>query len=650
MYCLLRHYDLNRWSALLGGLLFSFSGYLLSVYNMNTSLAAAVWLPLAVLFFDRWMNGGKFSNLAGLAVSLVLTFLGGEPTIIYMTILLLFAYAVVFSQTRRQGFINLSGLALACAMAAGLAAAQLLPFIELARLSDRTGKIAYDLATFRSFPPRELINFIFPYFFGNAAQFGNLTENLIGKNFQDWLISPYLGILPLLFAALAFSRRRRLAWFWLGTAVVGLFLAFGCYTPFYHLAYLLPGISMIRYPVKYLFLVNFSLVWLAAAGFDNLSRQLRNDSKQLARMCRWLLNAAFCLALAAAAANICKARIIQLLVGHYPAQAAQYFIVLLRNLVDFNLFSLTLVSANLFGFAVLLRWASQKKIHPNIFAGLICLLIAVDLFANSMTIMVPINAKLFTALPATYRRMIEQPTRGRFFYMPAVEQQNRMTFGENYDEAMWEAKENFTANWPLPHHLADFYGYESIKPRALMDYYRKEFGGGQKMTSQKLNQLSAYNVKFIISAVPLNFPQLKIINGRFKFGRNFYLYENNGVLPLAYMIFHGRTARMSRQTILDLKTAQILKYEPDEVVIKVETKKAGQLFLSDSYYPGWRAWVDDQPVKIEKSQGLFRIVPVPMGEHLVRFHYEPRSFYLGGIISLLTLGLILVGAVVLRYY
>jgi len=639
MFALLRHYNFYRASAVLGGLLFGFSGYLLSVSNMNTSLEAVIWLPLTILFFDRWLKERGFLNLAGLAVCLALEFLGGEPTILYVTVWLLLAYTLVFSGNRRRALVNYGGLALAGLLAAGITAVQLLPFLELARLSDRTTGALYELVTMRSLPPRELINFIFPYFFGNPAQFGNFTEVLIGRDFQDWLISPYLGILPLVFATLAFSRRQKLALFWLGSGIVGLLLAFGSYTVFYHLAYFLPGLSLIRYPVKYLFLVNFCCVWLAAAGFDNLLLWLKEEPTAIAMIRRWLLIVVFSLALAAALLIGFKFQLFSYLISRYPANLPAHFFFLLNDIMEFNLFTLLVIVANLFVVVILLDWASRGKLRREIFAAAVIGLIALDLFANSGTVVVPARADIFRKLPESLICLENRPRLGRLFYMPAVERANRVTYGENYNDALWEAKDSFTANWPILHHFPDFYGYESIKPQALLNYYRSNFGCG-KFGRAQLNQLSAYNVQFIVSVGPLKFQQLRLLRHKNKFGRDFYLYENQGVLPRAYLILPGK------QTILDLRAAKIVKDKPDEVLIRVKTQKMGILFLADSYYPGWRAWVDGREVKIEKADGLFRSVLVADGEHLVRFHYEPWSFYVGGIISLVTLGLILVAVAV----
>ncbi|MFP6640154.1 MAG: YfhO family protein, partial [Myxococcota bacterium] len=72
-----------------------------------------------------------------------------------------------------------------------------------------------------------------------------------------------------------------------------------------------------------------------------------------------------------------------------------------------------------------------------------------------------------------------------------------------------------------------------------------------------------------------------------------------------------------------------------EVALEVELDAPGVVILSDSYYPGWRASVDGEPVPIYAANHLFRGVAVGAGVHEVRFLYEPSSVRIGAGLSLL---------------
>jgi uncharacterized membrane protein YfhO len=51
--------------------------------------------------------------------------------------------------------------------------------------------------------------------------------------------------------------------------------------------------------------------------------------------------------------------------------------------------------------------------------------------------------------------------------------------------------------------------------------------------------------------------------------------------------------------------------------------------LADTYYPGWTAAVDSQPVRLFRANYAFRAVQVPAGPHTVVFDYRPLSFAVG---------------------
>jgi len=90
-------------------------------------------------------------------------------------------------------------------------------------------------------------------------------------------------------------------------------------------------------------------------------------------------------------------------------------------------------------------------------------------------------------------------------------------------------------------------------------------------------------------------------------------------------------------------TARVTEYAANSVRIHTSADGDAWLVLSDTYYPGWTATVDGQPVTVMRGDVLFRVVPVPAGKHDVEFHFEPTSVKLGAAISLLALILLIGG-------
>jgi uncharacterized membrane protein YfhO len=95
--------------------------------------------------------------------------------------------------------------------------------------------------------------------------------------------------------------------------------------------------------------------------------------------------------------------------------------------------------------------------------------------------------------------------------------------------------------------------------------------------------------------------------------------------------------------------ATITSYRPDEIAIRTDSGEPGYLFMSESFYPGWKAYVDDTPVKIQRGNYLFRVIELPRGKHHVRFVFDPVSIKVGAGITLLTL-LLLVTALLVRVF
>jgi uncharacterized membrane protein YfhO len=64
-------------------------------------------------------------------------------------------------------------------------------------------------------------------------------------------------------------------------------------------------------------------------------------------------------------------------------------------------------------------------------------------------------------------------------------------------------------------------------------------------------------------------------------------------------------------------------------------KSKGPLVLTDTYFPGWKAFIDGKQAQIYRANYIHRMVVVPEGIHSVEFIYDPASFKAGGIISVI---------------
>lgn len=616
MYFCLKHFNLSWPASFFGGLLFAFSGYLISVYNFPTSLSSTIWLPLAFLFSNRLSKNFNFFNIGGLALFLALIFLGGEPTIIYITFFFLVAYGLTFSQKKLK---TLAGLLLALALASGLTAIQFLPFLELVKFSDRIYKYPYEMLTFRSFPPQELLNFAFPFFFGNQLTQGDFLAQLFGRNYQEWLISPYLGIIPLFFVFFAFQKNKKLSWFLTASLIFGLLLAFGNYTPVYKIIFKIPVISLIRYPAKYLFLVNFCLVILASFGFQALL-EFFNSQKELFKIFLIALASTTAAALIFIATSVFRNQIFLFLAQHFWPQAPGLQ-AKLAEIMESNLISLFAAVLYFGAITTILFFGYKNKISKFYFVFLVLILVGGDLFIRGSAIIFPSKPFVLKDTPESIKILLKDRSLFRFFCSPEIFYKSFVISGANYDAALFETKDTLSGNWPLTYHLQNFFGYESIKPFVLLKRYFTQFD--EKNLAKNLDLLSFYNVKYLALTQKTNCPSLVLLREKPEAG--FYLYQNKKVRPRAFII-NSKNQPEEEET-------KIIKYRPDEVEISTRLARPGFLFLSDSFYPGWQVWVDGVKSEILPAEQIFRKVKLEPGQHLVKFVYNPLSFKIGAGIS-----------------
>jgi hypothetical protein len=146
------------------------------------------------------------------------------------------------------------------------------------------------------------------------------------------------------------------------------------------------------------------------------------------------------------------------------------------------------------------------------------------------------------------------------------------------------------------------------------------------------------------------------------------VYRNEAALPRAFMVYRAvvvenqedawarihqpdfdpaSTVVLEGGEPLELQPdveerVQITLYESDSVVMEVESGTGGYLFLSDPFYPGWRARIDDAPAEILRANYAFRAIALPAGSHRVTMTFEPGTWAVGLGISLVTCVLVVI--------
>ena len=98
------------------------------------------------------------------------------------------------------------------------------------------------------------------------------------------------------------------------------------------------------------------------------------------------------------------------------------------------------------------------------------------------------------------------------------------------------------------------------------------------------------------------------------------------------------------------ETVKVSYPSPQRVELEANLESAGIVVLADIHYPGWKLTIDGQPAPIHKVNRLMRGAAVPAGVHRLVYSYEPRSFQVGGTITLAGLAAAAVFAVYCAFW
>ena len=620
-YLFCRELKLSQPAALISAIAFAFCGFLVVWMAYGTLGYALLWLPLILYGIER--TAKKSSILSSIIISFTVAFSlfsGHFQTSLYV-ILASFFYLLF-----RRAFFSL----LPFILGIGVAAPQLLPSIEFYRLAPRSeiflkGEII---------PWRYLITLIAPDFFGNPV-----TRNDWFGHYAEW--AGFIGVIPLLLAFYAiFKKQRREIWFFIGLGILSLSLALP--TP------LLDLLIKLKIPVlstsaasRIISLFSFSAAILAGFGFDQLKKDL--DGGRLKPIF-----------LFSSVALIFVLGIWEILVFQKPFEP-KWLLVAKRNFILPT--GMFLAFAGLVIGSSFLRHLYKKK--RLIIALAILLLTAFDLlrFAKKW-------------MPFDPREYVYPNSPAIEFLRDKVETDR--VFG------------NFGTETQTYFHLPSVEGYDPL--------YIKRYGefittaGDGKIG--KLNRSTVYlNKNGLYTEKILNLLGVKYIFHTISDGHHLWVfpfwqypdqfeliyqdkkhevYENKRVLPRAFLVYDFEVEKSSQAIIdqmfsknfdlsktvileenpgIELKgnrgqgKTRIVNYTPTEIEISLASSKDGLLFLSDSYYPGWKALVDGKETPIYRANYAFRAVIVPKGKHRVVLKYQPRSFRYGGIISIFSLGM-----------
>jgi hypothetical protein len=136
-----------------------------------------------------------------------------------------------------------------------------------------------------------------------------------------------------------------------------------------------------------------------------------------------------------------------------------------------------------------------------------------------------------------------------------------------------------------------------------------------------------------------------------------YAQNNNDFIEKSKNIDFSKTAIIGKENnlIKDKKennntTIDWTTNKPNEIALNLMTEKPAFLVLLNNYYKGWRVFLDEKETQIIKTNYTFQGVFIPEGKHSLVFKYEPFSFKVGKLFSIIFISINMVLLIISKIY
>ncbi len=598
--------------ALLAGLAFAWSGFMVTHTRHLNMHASAALLPWLVLAMERLLASAGRRGGVALAVALGLTVLAGHPQILFIACLLLglryLAHALPRLRARPWGETAREAAVFAVATGIGLAlgAVQLVPTWAYTAQSLGQVEPTWAYAAAYPCPPGDLLALAWPPLVGAMETWDYSSQQ---ADTIAWGNYGYGGILTLALAlaALVLLRRRRTVWFWASCLVLSLLLTLGPATPLYRMCWeLVPGMKLFRFPTRFLMVAGLALALLGALGLQAVLARLRE------RVAPRLVLGIGALVVLASLLDLQHHQLPRLPMDDADAWASAGPPPELAGAVDTDQRVLVLQEFQLWESAFRKAKGHTGRPHP---------------YRNAWTL--PLGSSgVMTGLRSAsgYARMVH-----------------------------WRS----AASWQEYN--------RDILPHA--ERPDRPTPGSPQLSTAFQAQLDRASVTWLLSAFPIEGGRLERVGKSVLFA-----HRNLTALPRAYAVTHwhsvdsyeraaawlqGEGAEQPALPVIEgapqpadsaggrLVPVPVQEHGPNRLQLDLPPgTPAGMLVLSDTWDAGWRAWIDDMPATVLVANGYQRAVQIPAGAGTVTLRYRPPGLGTGLGLSLGALVLLLGWAVV----
>ena len=264
----------------------------------------------------------------------------------------------------------------------------------------------------------------------------------------------------------------------------------------------------------------------------------------------------------------------------------------------------------------------KEKLNKNYFIVSLAIIISTDLilfsknYVNDENFVDAVNVENPYNLDEVYKSIIDDKSDYRV-----------LDLTEN------STKPNYFFNSINGYHAAKLGRYNDV-----MDFY---------LNKNHLNTLSMLNTKYIIFNQE---GEKQIFKNEFSSGSAWFVKENINVFDddqeiksldtLNYKEISVSQSFESKKYYNNTSSIVVAEKKSDYIRYDVSSDDTGLIIFSEIFYPkGWKAYINDQEVTIERFNYILRGLEVPKGKHKLEFVFDPTIVKLSSNISLFsTLG------------
>ncbi len=677
MFALCRFFKLSAASSLAAALVYADNGYVYNQLDHNGVIYALAWAPLALLLMLKALNAAdsraaiRYAISAG-AVCAVMV-LAGHPQLGAYFLFAVAVFFVVQAIRSRAPAARTAAVAIAAAAAAiSLSAVQILPQLELSRLSTRSGT-DFDYFSQFSLNPGMLISMVFPHYWGAPW---NLTYRAESLNMESY---GFIGLLPLMLAvaALLDRKRRPLSLTLVALALFSVAWSLGNFTPLGRLFFHVPVLNFFRVPPRMLCLFVFSGAILAGMGLETLLKlPARATAIRVLSMYAFVLSAA-CVLCASVASIVLHGRVVRFILEKLVPQTSssmhQHFFHQKADML-LRLFERDMVSMGVafLLMALLVRGRSSGDGSRKLFRGTAAAALLV------ITFIVADNASVASGFvnrgergilnhkPPFLERIREHngPDGRVYSHLNAVlfANEDRMA-GKDVDYR--KRMDSLRFDLPLLYKVYSMNGYSSL---SLWNFQMLVTGRKRLRLLEDKSKYDLTGIRTLVDAGALD-PEadrqiLDLYNVRYYVradgeGTGHEVLDLGPVATRSAVSVRCSEADGSRGSghapplhqAMSLPGRQrVARISSGRISVDVEMKCDGELTLNETFYPGWKACETGGHVRTwmrtHERDGLIAVRLGP-GRHRIEFVFSPRSTLTGAAVTLAGLIISMVAVCVL---